>query len=61
MQIPNRRVHKMMEQLEYISHLPGLDEQARQYAESMHEYLLTNFKSKPNYVRNKATLSLNRE
>lgn len=59
MQIPNKTVYKMMEQLEYIMYHPGLDEQGRSYAESMYEYLQTNFKSKPNYVRNKATLSIN--
>lgn len=58
MQIPNGTVYKMIEKLEYIAHHPGLDEQGRHYAESMIEYLQTNFKSKPSYVRDKATLRL---
>ena len=57
MQIPNRQIYKMIEKLEYIAYHPGLDEQGRHHAQSMIEYLQTNFKSKPNYTRNKANLS----
>lgn len=57
MQIPNRRVYKMMEMLEGIAHDPGASEVTQKHAEEMLTYLQTNFKSKPTYVRNKATLT----
>lgn len=53
MQIPNRQVYKMIEKLEYIAYHPTIDEQARDNAKSIIDYLSTNFKSKPNYARHK--------
>lgn len=58
LQIPNRTVYKIIEKLEYISNHPGADETTVEYAESIVEYLKTNFKSKPNYVKNKSELSI---